>query len=313
MKPKFILSVVLICSLFKAQAQVFPESDAIWSIQKDYLKGEELINKVQHYGLSGDTIINGITYNKLYLLNDTTLNISSEDEYLGGFRQEGKQVWFQPSSSLLYPLYDDLPYSEETLLYDFSKNVGDTIWHNAVAFSDSYWTMKDSITASVIRSIGIDEQDRKIYYTEELFYSGRRDRWIEGIGSVEYGLWGFMFPLPTCQCPAPHLNCFKQGNEVKYINNLKCNSCFCDTVANISNKNTVSLEVISENNCIRIKGESSVFPCELKLFSPIGQLVLEKLLQSNTEEIPINQLKGIYLYQVQKNREIMKTGKIIIK
>ena len=292
------------------QAQVFPESDAIWNIQID--------GKEYYYGLSGDTIINDTDYNKLYLLNDTTLIIDSADEYLGGFRQEEKTVWFRPSFPPFYPLYDYTPYPEETVLYDFSKNTGDTIWHNVIP-DLYYWTMKDSISASIITSIDMDEWGRKIYHTsqylilqeEEFIPIGRYDRWAEGIGSINYGLFWFLSQITVGGFPQFHLACFKQGNEVKYMDNAKCNSCFCWSSAGISEKNRIPLAVVYENNSIRIKGEAPVFPCDFRLFSPTGQLILEQRLQSD-EIIPFNQ-KGIWLYQVQKNEEVVRTGKIMIK
>ena len=73
------------------------------------------------------------------------------------------------------------------------------------------------------------------------------------------------------------------------------------------------LDVIYENRGIRVQGESSVFPCDLKLFSLTGQLILEKRLQSDTEKVLVNQ-KGVWIYQVQpKNGKVVKTDKIIIK
>ena len=313
MKTKIRISIICLCFLCKLQAQVFPTSDAIWSIKSDDVEfaGEIKKGGVWYYGLSGDTIIGDVSYNKLYLLNDTTLNIDSKDKYVGGFWQEEKKVWFRPSSDYFRYIeyYGNPPYTEETILYDFSKNAGDTIWHNF-----NTWTMKDSIAMSIITSIEIDEQERKIYHIESYehyyddFFELDRDRWIEGIGGM-HGLWGFLSPKPTCICPEPYLACFKQGNEVKYMD-ARCNSCFPGATG-ILEKNTVPLEVIYENNSIRIQGEPFVFPCELKLFSSVGQLVLRKGLQSN-KEIQVGQLKGIYLYQVQKNGEIMKTGKIII-
>ena len=316
MKTKTFVLIIFACSLFKAQALVFPTSDAIWNIQRD----EEKF----YYGLSGDTIISGIVYNKLYLLNDTTLNIDLNDEYIGGFRQEGKKVWFRPSFPPFYPLYDDdlhrPSYPDETLLYDFSKNVGDTIWHNAIPTEGYYWTVKDSITASIITAIEVDEQERKIYHIEVCAHDNaqlfpmKTDSWIEGIGSVNYGLWWFLTPLPTCVCPEFHLVCFKQGDEVKYINKDYCTSCFCNPLEqSVLEKNITPFEVLHENNSIRIKGVPSIFPCELKLFSPMGQLIIEKTLQSDQEKILVNQLKDTYLYQVRKNGKIMKAGKIIIK
>jgi len=44
MKTKFLLSIICACSLFSVQAQVFPESDAIWNIKID--------GKEYYYGLS---------------------------------------------------------------------------------------------------------------------------------------------------------------------------------------------------------------------------------------------------------------------
>jgi|GEM_PF-4790822 len=314
MKTKIhFITVFLLFGIYMGvhSQDVFPTSDAIWNIQLD---------RPSFYGLSGDTIIEGKSYNKLYLLNDTTLNIDSKDEYVGGFRQEDKKVWFRPGWDFFRLSYNNSPYPEETILYDFSKNVGDTIWHNLLYLGSGY--MADSIAASIITSINIDEQNRKIYHVNVYgtrdgvlsppYY--RKERWIEGIGGIYQGLFWFLSMLPTCVCPDYRLVCFKQDNEVKYTNNPDCNSCFECSVpgVDISEKNIVPLEIVYEDNNIQVKGDPSVFPCELRLFSPMGQLILEKKLQSDKEEIPVNQLDGIYLYQVHKGKEIVKTGKIRI-
>ena len=294
---------------------VFPESDAIWNISADW--------KNYHYGLSGDTIFEDKTYNKLYLLNDTTLNIDSEDVYVGGFRQEEKKVWFRPYLPDDYIDYDNPNYPRETLLYDFSKNVGDTIWHNIIPHLHLYyWTMGDSITASIIESIDIDDQGYKIYhsrqygrhYDGELIWMGREDSWIEGIGSISHGLFWFLSDMTLSGRSEFHLACFKQGDEIKYIDKDICNSCFCGYESGILEQSNIPIDVVPENDCIRIKGEPSIFPCELKLFSPIGQLILEKRLLSDMERIPIDkETRGVYLYQVQKDKETISAGKIIIE
>jgi hypothetical protein len=49
------------------------------------------------------------------------------------------------------------------------------------------------------------------------------------------------------------------------------------------------------------------------LYSPIGRLILEQWLQSDKEEMSIKGLKGFFLYQIQKNKKIVKTGKLMIK
>jgi len=315
MKAKlYFIAIFLFAGIYmnvKSQ-NVFPTSDAIWNIQ---INGKEY-----YFGLSGDTIINDMLYNKLYLLNDTTLNIDSEDEYVGAFRQEGGKVWYRPSNfSLCY----NIGREGETLLYDFSKNIGDTIWHNLIYQEYEYY-MEENITASKVYDI-IDSGDGRIVKTKQYINQGydgtidlvpmmgQYDSWKEGIGSLNSGLFWFLYEPPMDGGWSFKLICFKQGNEVKYIDNPICNSCFCWSTAGISEKNDIQLEVIYENNRIWIKGENLVFPCELKLFSSIGQLVLERKLQSDMEEIPINLLKGIWLYQIQRNREIVKTGKLMIK
>ena len=305
MKTKILISIICTCSLFKVQAQVFPTSDAIWNIQID---GNE-----HYYGLSGDTIISDTIYNKLYLLNDTTLVIDSEDEYVGGFRQEGKRVWFRPN--LPDHWWPESP--KETLLYDFSKNVGDTIWHNIIPHPHLPWYKGENIAASIVYGI-VDSEYGKTYRTSQyindnggLISMGQGDFWIEGIGSLK-GLFWFLYYPSMSGGYSFKLACFKQGNEVKYIDNF-CNRCFCRTTVGVSDKNNISLEIIQENNYIRIKGDSSVFPCLLKLFTPMGRLVLTKIVQSDKEEIPINPFKGIWLYQIQKENETIKTGKIVIK
>jgi hypothetical protein len=315
MKTKFLLLLFTVISVNVFSQSVFPESDAIWNIQ---INGEE-----HYYGLSGDTTFNDTVYNKLYLLNDTTLVIDPNDEYVGGFRQEGKKVWFRPSFSPFYPLYYPLyypPYSEETLLYDFSKNEGDTIWHDIIP-GLSHWNLGDSITVSLVTSIDIDEQGCKIYHTElysvhndgGLSYMGRSDSWMEGIGSINHGLFWFLSNISVSGNPKFHLACFKQGNEVRYMDNPNCNACFCWSSTSISEKNSIPFEVLHEKNCIRIRGKSSDFPCLFKLFTPLGELWVEKQLQSNEDVVPINQLKSIGLYQIQKDSEIIETGKIMIK
>lgn len=295
-------------------ADVFPTTDAIWNIKID--------GKEHYYGLSGDTVIDAISYNKLYLLNDTTLNLDSGDEYIGGFRQEGKKVWLLPYSDYYinydYPQY---PNPKETLLYDFSKNMGDTIWHN-ISPNIYGWIVGDSISASIITSIDTDEQGRKIYHTQgnsrlsdgSLVRMGRDDSWMEGIGSIEHGLFWFLCPKTVGGFPVFQLACFKQGSEVKYRNNPECNCCFSwYSPDNIPEINIFPVEAVYANDCIWIQSGSPVFPCELKLFSPAGQLIIAKTFWSDEECMPVNQTKGVLLYQIQKDKEIIKTGKIMIK
>jgi hypothetical protein len=111
-----------------------------------------------------------------------------------------------------------------------------------------------------------------------------------------------------------NLSCFKQGNEVKYLDNPNCNTCFCWTGLGLSAKNPAPIDVFQENDYIRVKSEIAIFPCQLKLFNPVGQLLFERTINTGMEQIVVNdRLNGVYLYQLQKENEIVKAGKIMIK
>jgi hypothetical protein len=288
---------------------VFPRSDAIWNIKINDRYEE-------YYGLSGDTIIDNKLYNKLYLLNDTTLNIDAEDEYYGCFRQEDKKVWYRPAFVISHSY--DVEAEEETLLYDFSKNEGDTVWHNLILKGGTLSAGKN-ITASIVYDIKNTESG-KIYETSQWInrsgnlveIMGGYDFWREGIGSIEHGLFWFLYNPPMSGGMSYKLACFKQGDEVKYVDNT-CNICFYGATVGIPKIEKVNVDVVYENKTIQIMGESSIFPCQMKLFSPTGQVLFNQTIVSAKETIGVNQhLKGVYLYQIQKDSEIIKSGKIII-
>jgi hypothetical protein len=315
MKTKFLLLLFTVISGNVFSQSVFPESDAIWNIQID---GEE-----HYYGLSGDTTFNDTVYSKLYLLNDTTLNIDPNDVYIGGFRQEDKKVWFRP----VCIVHEDGEISDdEVLLYDFSKNAGDTIWNVGYilgqAIDVDYFCIRKSRASriSIIEDTFID--NNKKGYSSSLFYyfNGgatylyQEDTVIEGIGSIKKGLFWFLYYPSMSSTTSIKLACFKHGNEVKYLNNPKCNTCFCWLSTGISELDVTPVDVLYENKTVRIQGVSSIFPCQLDLFTSEGEVLFTKNTISGEYPIPVTEnLSGIYLYQLRKNNEIIKSGKIIIK
>jgi hypothetical protein len=275
---------------------VFPRSDAIWNIK---INGKE-----HYYGLSGDTIIQGKPYNKLYLLNDTTLNIDADDEYIGGFRQEGGKVWYLPEY-----------FFDETLVYDFSANVGDTIWHNVVSYSFDF-EEKYRGSLSVVEDISFEQDVKRYtstqYINRDLLNPYGTDVCIEEIGSVR-GLFWFLYRSPMGASTSIHLACLKQGNEVKYVDNT-CDICFYGAAVDIPKIEPTNVDLFYENKRIRIIGDSSTFPCQLKLFNSTGTMLFEQSVVSDKEPITLNQnLQGVYIFQIQKDNTTVVTGKIIIK
>lgn len=196
----------------------FPKDSAVWSVEEYFWNNnyphEPNGCRAEHYGLVGDTVINGQTYSALYANNLVispgwgTTNpapVSSFDlskaQFVGGIREDSmKRVWFvQPGGT-------------EWLYYDFGLNVGDTfcfdyldyLGANAgcweVQWTDSTW---------------IDGR-----YRRAIYFGAGGQTWIEGIGSLigwfeweTMGSWGW------------NLLCYREGNKQLYGSNY----CHCNT------------------------------------------------------------------------------------
>lgn len=311
---KKILLFVLIILLFNpclfAEEVVFPTSDAIWNVQ---INGQE-----HYYGLFSDTIIGDKTYSKLYLLNDTILTIDNKDTYVGGFRQEEKKVWYRPA--YFEPWYANEELDGETLLYDFSGNVGDTIWHHLLIQGGREYMSANYLTASIIDDIknveGVNIYTISQYINDNgdlIPMMGRMDFWKEGIGSLASGLFWFLSNPPMSGGVNYHLACFKQGNEIKYMDK-DCTSCFKYFSSNIRENIYSSIFVLLNKSQLSVRGEVSVFPCQIKLYNVLGQLRLSKIIYSDNESVNMpKETENVYLYRLidKKDESILKTGKLI--
>ena len=224
---KIILTITLIGLSVLLNAQnSFPTENAIWNYTvraSNWLSGWEGQRNV-YYTICGDTIIDSNIYSKFYTTYDTVICGENLKKFLGYFRQDDQKVYFTPSSS-----------GQEFLLYDFGLSIGDT-FHIEYAFweSDGYGYrngyhdfMNDfgENRTVVISNIEFENGIKKI-----VLGSGVYDIWHEGIGSI-YGLFhtgtiealdGYSFGFS--------LNCLKHNDTVKYVNNPKCNQCFCPSV-----------------------------------------------------------------------------------
>ena len=90
-----LYSVLIICLsgiLFpfcsSAQDEVFPTKDAIWNI---YIPKYGAMVTSHYYGFVGDTVFDGLSYRKLYLLKDSVLRENPENVYVGGVRVSGNR------------------------------------------------------------------------------------------------------------------------------------------------------------------------------------------------------------------------------
>jgi hypothetical protein len=178
----------------------FPTDNAKWNVVQiggDIPFAPDTL--LLQYSLQGDTTINGIVYRKL------CKNIGTVDEPfykgIGGLREQDKKI---------YVVERDFGFLDnEILLYDFNKQVGDTLKINE-------YTINYIVTG--IDSIKIGNEFRKRYKIEER-YSDIPAYIIEGIGNVSSGLFEAIIPIPTDVYSAYRkFICFSQNGETVYLN-----------------------------------------------------------------------------------------------
>ena len=213
MKKLIVFLLIGISVCVSAQKYVpFPTENAEWNIFYAYsYHGEPMDTTLLQYSLQGDTAINGLIYRKV------CRNIGSQIEpiykVVGGLREQDKKIFYIGESYEETYYYSD----HEVILYDFNKQIGDTVW------LDSHMGLNYVIIKT--DSVKIGNEYRKRYETQRF---GSTEYIIEGIGNVNSGLFGIITPIPTCmEC---HLDwqfiCFSQNGESVYKNPefVGCNS-----------------------------------------------------------------------------------------
>jgi len=313
MKTRLLLLILM--TLFMGvktshASEVFPTSDAIWVIHM-YNNGT-----YQYvYGLSGDTLINEMTYQKLYLLNDTTLTIDSEDIYVAGIRQTPEmQVFIQPADK------KDGSKFEEYLMYDFGEEVGEEIIHgkkprmgwdyNGPTFES---VIKENISEVISYLSNISEDEFGLIF---YLYTPLGEYWRKGIGSLS-GLFFSPFDYTLGDgFQGCELVCMKENDKVKYMLE-DCTSCFNKPFygTGIENqaKRSIAVAYNTEEGNIQIKIDNESIYSIFSLIKLDGLKILEDRLSDTYTSINVSHIpKGIYVHVI-KNESTTQSGKLIIK
>lgn len=156
----------------------FPTDTAKWSVYSSKSTPGEYSEWTTYYYLNGDTIIDSVSYSKIYRNPTQSYVIDTLNSiYVGGLREFNKEIFFKPkelkqSFFINCELYNlDL---SEIRLYTFNLELGEVFYPSV--YSEEY-------TVSDIDSIFIGTEHRKIY-TFQTNTSPIGDKWIEGIGSL---------------------------------------------------------------------------------------------------------------------------------
>jgi hypothetical protein len=277
----------------------FPTSNAVWRESKTGFQCS-CCSDYQIF-ITGDTIISATTYHKLHktgikyqedlIGNCTSIIQSNINQYVGCFRNDStnKQVYFIPPFT-----------SNDTLLYDFNLELGDTNKTYLNGFTGEDWivTNIDSVLlgSQYHRRLKLNNCSPKTLFI------------IEGIGST----FGLLSPFI---CWAPYfehiydLQCFKLNNLTVYPDSA-----------------TVCILASSVNESF-IDGEVSVFPnpssekvfitsnfhsYDISIFNATGQLIYKKFMSSNSTQIDISEFPtGLYLIRLSENDKTLYKQTII--
>ena len=233
---------------------------------------------------SGDTIIGDVRYMKIMgTLNDGYPHLFTV------LREEDGKVWKR-----------HLNTSEETLLYDFTASVGDTLCFGEPGAS----FVLDSISM-----VQIGDVDRRKFWFG-LEYDGlgnprAKETWVEGIGSDFGLLWsGYYGVYDGWHC----LLCFHQYGELVW-QNPEYNTCTYPYDAVEGNKDS---EIIIFPNPAKEKVTiEGLEAAEVQVFNAFGQLV--KTVR-DTNEIPVVDLpQGVYLVRIADAEGRIYTNRITIQ
>ena len=204
-------------------------------------------------------------------------------------------------------------------LYDFSKNIGDTI-QVQLGICNNIYKQIASITS--IDTILINDKYRKVFYLNSL--SGE-SIWIEGIGSTN-GLFYPVIPPLSCIC-SWNLVCYHQNNAVVFVNHnnalsyLTPNStCFPSTIDGLNSPTRSSTISISPNP---VTG-SSLIKWEISESNRYATFMITDVLGKKIKtinvfgktEININRsdfAKGLYVGKLVLGTGYEATVKIIVQ
>lgn len=271
----------------------FPDSNAVWR-EENYCwyNPNPLLGEYHSYvdSLGGDTLIGAIVYKKILQSGEQRYNSSAmqyySNVYIGGIRQDTAQrkVFFIE------------PGKPDTLLYDFSLAVGDTI--------RSYIDYFNPYIVSSIDSILIAGTFRKRFFISNRVI-------IEGIGDT----WGLLYRYTVGSCiqHGAQLACFTQNGQTIYHPNASFN-CSTPVVGINGTQQKFAFEIFPNPSLGSFTLSTSGVISSIEILDVMGKSVLKQGI--NPPDIGLNlsaHPKGIYFLKAIDERGNFGVKKILLQ
>lgn len=298
-KHALVIILVFVAGFLSAQAyepliDTTKQWNFLYHVESGECKGNNDIlydyTIAQRFG--GDTIINGLKYNKLEnCTNDSTYKNWKFYNYCIREVVDSQKVYINEH------------WGTETLLYDFSLEKGDSLYFIGVP------VLIDSVAIKFIAN-----KNRKVQYIT-CYMDNTGFELIEGVGT-KFGLYEHYdwFMGRTGSFPTYNLLCFSKNSELLYKNG---ESCFLyNDYTNISNKLSKKEFSIFPNPVserITIINNSQINDVIISISTVEGRLVLREKMIDTQMDFLVNQLiDGLYFFTISRNNEIINQEKIIV-
>ncbi len=279
-----LLGMTLIVNLsLKSQDYVpFPTENVNWNVFYAGTCEEAPPDTLMiRYVIHGDTTINEVQYSKLCIESGDLIN--PKIQAIGGLREFEKKIYYI-GQTIIGGGFDD-----EYLLYDFTKQIGDTIEH------DNYGVFYSVILD--IDSVLIDSTYRKRFEVDNHWFFQNPDYIIEGIGSVKNGLIGHISDIPTCGSHYWEHICFRENGIVIYLNS-SFNDCFPSNLLTGMEQPEYKTDLYIYPNPFKnkIQIDNKLINRDLifKLIDINGRTLFEKPIKGESIKLDLNIKSGFY-------------------
>lgn len=248
----------------------------------------------------GDTLMNEKHYKRLISCADSLCGKKSLKSYI---RDDTGQVFLASKT-------------EELLLYDFNLQQGDTMIMDFLR--DVSRHIRLYIRVDSLKSMVLPDQKERIaqyvtvfdYYNSHLGDYSLNDIFVEGIGSLKFGLEYPMnlFVTGSSQC-YPTLLCFYSNEDLIY-SNPEINNCYLST--SLLQLQQPKLVQVFTNNYGTLQIELIEAKAgKLFIFDTNGKLILRQ---------PVNLIRtqfclpstGVYLFRFVSDKGKVQTGKVMV-
>jgi hypothetical protein len=297
MKKIVFLLALLPSVLTNAQTSVyhpFPDSNALWNFHV-FISGYPPVNDYYSILIQGDTLINGIVYQKLTtpfiqsFMKSGTSNIIAG--YKGAIRQDtsNRKVFFIPPASVT-----------EQLLYDFTMHAGDTVR----GYIESNLNPKDIVES--VDSVLVGSNYRKRWKIN----SGYSIYFIEGIGST-YGMVEYS-PGTVVDAPDISISCFSQNGVPLYPDTVTG----CDVITSVDligiDNDRVNIYPNPSSGSFTVETGDPLYPRELWLMDLSGKIILKRPLTGKSTAIITGLQPGSYILKISGGTNRTEIKKLIL-